>query len=75
MSDSFELPKIIMELNARLTAIEDNMQYIIGFEKNNLDRIYSNVLLASRIFGEQTTLQQCLEEITKLKELGMTEIE
>lgn len=75
MSDSFELPKIIMELNARLTAIEDNMKYIIGFEKNNLDRIYSNVLLASRIFGEQTTLQQCLEEITKLKELGMTEIE
>lgn len=63
-----------MTLEERVTKLEEIISSIIGLEKNNLDRIQSNIILASRIFGEHVTLEQCLEEINKLKELGMTEI-
>ena len=41
-----------MSLEERVTKLEEIISSIIGLEKNNLDRIQSNIILASRIFGE-----------------------
>ena len=75
MTDIFEISKILVDLNDRLLKVENSIQNIVGLEKNNLDRIQSTLILASRIFGDQVTIEQCLEEIAKLKELGMTSVE
>ena len=58
----------------RLEFIEDRAQALVNLEKNNLDRVEADLLLASRIFGERVTLEQCLNEIRKLKDLYITEI-
>ena len=74
MSD-IEVSKILLDLSERLSKVESVIKDIVGLEKNNLDRIQSTLILASRIFGEHVTIEQCLDEINKLKELGMTEVE
>ena len=58
----------------RLEFIEDRAHALVNLEKNNLDRVEADLLLASRIFGERVTLEQCLNEIRKLKDLYITEI-
>lgn len=58
----------------RLEFIEDRAPALVNLEKNNLDRVEADLLLASRIFGERVTLEQCLNEIRKLKDMYITEI-
>ena len=53
----------------RLEFIEDRAHALVNLEKNNLDRVEADLLLASRIFGERVTLEQCLNEIRKLKDM------
>jgi hypothetical protein len=62
------------ELELRITKIEEVLSDFVAIEKNNLDRIHSSLVLASNIFGETHTLQECIEEINKLKALELTEI-
>ena len=65
---------MLKSFQQRLEFIEDRAHALVNLEKNNLDRVEADLLLASRIFGERVTLEQCLNEIRKLKDLYITEI-